>query len=110
MAADDTNNAVPPAPMPSDRGRWRVTRAPDGRGTPEEHRPRPPHRPPRFWIVNEADTDVTGLLTEQREQLDSLTHALLEAVTLDARDAYAAAAVVTTRTTVVEAITSADVA
>jgi hypothetical protein len=27
MAADETNNAVLPAPMPSDRGRWRV--APD---------------------------------------------------------------------------------
>ena len=25
--------------------------APDGRGTPEEHKPRPPHRLPIFWII-----------------------------------------------------------
>ena len=29
------------------------------------------------------ETDVTGLITEHRERLDSLTHALLEAKTLD---------------------------
>jgi cell division protease FtsH len=51
MAADDTSKAVPPPPMPSDRGRWRVAPAPDGRGTPDEHRPRPPHRLPWFWII-----------------------------------------------------------
>jgi hypothetical protein len=33
------------------------------------------------------------LLVHHREQLDSLTHALLEAETLDAGDAYAAATV-----------------
>jgi ATP-dependent Zn protease len=55
------------------------------------------------------ETDVTGLITEHHEQLDSLTHALLEAETLDAPDAYAAAGV-TTRTTHVEDITTADVA
>jgi cell division protease FtsH len=37
--------------MPSDKGRWRVAPAPDGRGTPEEHTPRPPHRVPWFWII-----------------------------------------------------------
>ena len=49
--ADETNNAVPPAPMPSDQGRWRVAPAPDGRGMPEGQKPRPPHRVPWFWIV-----------------------------------------------------------
>jgi hypothetical protein len=47
---DDTNNAVPTAPMPRDKGRWRVAPAPDGRGMPEEHKPRPPHRRRWFWI------------------------------------------------------------
>jgi len=49
--ADDTNKAVPPAPMPQDKGRWRVAPAPDGRGTPDEQKPRPPHRLPWFWII-----------------------------------------------------------
>jgi cell division protease FtsH len=44
-------------------------------------------------IVDEAHAEVTQLLTERREQLDSLTNALLEAETLDAPDAYAAAGV-----------------
>jgi cell division protease FtsH len=42
-------------------------------------------------IVDDAHQQVTGLLTEHRERLDNLTHALLEAETLDAPDAYAAA-------------------
>jgi cell division protease FtsH len=42
-------------------------------------------------IVDEAHAEVTKLLTEHREQLDDLAHALLEAETLDAPDAYAAA-------------------
>jgi len=42
-------------------------------------------------IVDEAHVEVTKLLTEHREQLDDLAHALLEAETLDAPDAYAAA-------------------
>ena len=37
--------------MPQDKGRWRVAPAPDGRGMPDEHKPRPPHRLPWFWIV-----------------------------------------------------------
>jgi cell division protease FtsH len=49
--ADDTEKAVPPAPMPQDKGRWRVAPAPDGRGTPDEHKPPPPHRIRGFWIV-----------------------------------------------------------
>jgi cell division protease FtsH len=36
--------------MPQDKGRWRVAPAPDGRGMPEEHKPRPPHRLRGFWI------------------------------------------------------------
>jgi cell division protease FtsH len=47
---DDSNKAVPPAPMPQDKGRWRVAPAPDGRGMPDEHKPRPPHRVRTFWI------------------------------------------------------------
>src|ERR1700722_18467751 len=36
--------------MPQDEGGWRVSPAPDGRGTPEKHKPRPPHRWRGFWI------------------------------------------------------------
>jgi len=43
--------------------------------------------------VQEAHADVTQLLSEHRDQLDSLAHALLAAETLDARDAYAAAGI-----------------
>jgi cell division protease FtsH len=49
-ATDDTNQAVPTAPLPQDKGRWRVAPAPDGRGMPDEHKPRPPHRLRGFWI------------------------------------------------------------
>jgi cell division protease FtsH len=44
-------------------------------------------------IVEGAHSEVTHLLTEHREQLDNLAHALLKAETLDAPDAYAAAGV-----------------
>jgi cell division protease FtsH len=44
-------------------------------------------------IVDEAHIAVVGLLTEHREQLESLTQALLAAETLDEGDAYAAARV-----------------
>ena len=40
-----------------------------------------------------AHAEVTQLLIEHREQLDRLTHAPLQAETLDAPDAYAAAGV-----------------
>ena len=33
------DKAVPPAPLPQDKGGWRVAPAPDGRGMPEEHKP-----------------------------------------------------------------------
>jgi len=42
-------------------------------------------------VIDEAHAEVTQLLSDHRSQLDSLTHALLEAETLDAIDAYAAA-------------------
>jgi cell division protease FtsH len=44
------NPAVPPSPMPRDEGGWRVAPAPDGRGMPEQNKPRPPHRLRGFWI------------------------------------------------------------
>jgi cell division protease FtsH len=36
--------------MPRDAQGWRVAPAPDGRGTPDQHKPRPPHRLRGFWI------------------------------------------------------------
>jgi len=48
---DETNKAVPPAPMPQDKRGWRVAPAPDGRGLPDEPKPRPPHRWRGFWIL-----------------------------------------------------------
>jgi cell division protease FtsH len=50
LSSNETDKAVPPAPMPQDKGRWRVAPAPDGRGMPDEHKPRPPHRLRGFWI------------------------------------------------------------
>jgi cell division protease FtsH len=44
-------------------------------------------------IVDDAHDEVTQLLTEDRDQLDSLAHALLAAETLDAPEAYAAAGI-----------------
>jgi cell division protease FtsH len=44
-------------------------------------------------IVDSAHADVTALLSENRDKLDSLTGALLEAETLDEADAYVAAGV-----------------
>ena len=49
-AREGENKAVPPAPMPRDKQGWRVAPAPDGRGMPGEHQPRPPHRWRGFWI------------------------------------------------------------
>jgi cell division protease FtsH len=42
-------------------------------------------------IVDDLHAEVTELLRDHRDQLDSLTRALLKAETLDAPDAYAAA-------------------
>ncbi len=36
--------------MPRDQQGWRVAPAPDGRGMPDQHKPRPPHRLRGFWI------------------------------------------------------------
>jgi len=44
-------------------------------------------------LVDGAHSEVTRLLTGHRPQLDNLAHALLQAETLDALDAYAAAGV-----------------
>src|SRR5689334_9513357 len=41
---------VPAKPLPRDKRGWRVAPAPDGRGTPDEQEPRPPHRRARFWV------------------------------------------------------------
>jgi cell division protease FtsH len=46
----DENTAVPPSPMPRDKGGWRVAPAPDGRGMPDQHKPTPPHRLRGFWV------------------------------------------------------------
>jgi cell division protease FtsH len=50
-ARSDGQNTVPPSPMPRDRQGWRVAPAPDGRGMPEQHKPRSPHRYRGFWIA-----------------------------------------------------------
>jgi cell division protease FtsH len=50
MRFGHADKAVPP-PLPQDKGGWRVAPAPDGRGTPEEPKPPPPHRWRGFWIV-----------------------------------------------------------
>ncbi len=42
-------------------------------------------------VVDDAHAEVTQLLSDHRDQLDGLAHALLEHETLDAVDAYAAA-------------------
>jgi len=44
-------------------------------------------------MVDDAHAEVTQLLSEHRDELDNLAHALLKAETLDASDAYAAAGV-----------------
>jgi cell division protease FtsH len=44
-------------------------------------------------MVDEGHAEVTRLLSDHRDQLDSLAHALLKAETLDAIEAYAAAGV-----------------
>ncbi len=46
----NSKKGVSPAPMPRDEQGWRVAPAPDGRGTPEQHKPTPPHRWRGFWV------------------------------------------------------------
>jgi cell division protease FtsH len=48
--ASTPDQAVPTRPLPQDKRGWRVAPAPDGRGLPDEHKPRPPHRFRGFWI------------------------------------------------------------
>jgi len=50
-------------------------------------------------IIAEAHGGVVTLLTENRERLDALAHALLEQETLDEEDAYAAAGVARSQAT-----------
>jgi cell division protease FtsH len=49
--ANTRDPARRPDSMPQDEGGWRVAPAPDGRGMPEKHKPRPPHRWRGFWIL-----------------------------------------------------------
>jgi hypothetical protein len=51
------------------------------------------HRDQRVVGAGADDTHVTALLTQHRNQLESLTQALLHAETLDAPEAYLAAQV-----------------
>ena len=44
-------------------------------------------------LIDDAHAEVSQLLTERRDQLDNLAHALLKAETLDGPEAYAAAGV-----------------
>ena len=71
----------------------------DGPGRSSPAPARPPRRP-SGWSTRRSSGSSTKptprspqLLTEHRDQLDSLAHALLEAETLDATAAYAAAGV-----------------
>src|SRR5271156_3162566 len=47
--------------MPRDKRGWRVVPAPDGRGMPEEHKPRPAHRLRGFWIFFVALLAINSL-------------------------------------------------
>jgi len=47
---DGAQKTASPSPMPRDHGGWQVAPAPDGRGMPEQHKPRPPHRLRGFWM------------------------------------------------------------
>src|SRR6266576_1787911 len=48
--------------MPRDKQGWRVAPAPDGRGTPDEHKPRPPYRRRRFWLFVAAVLAINWIL------------------------------------------------
>jgi cell division protease FtsH len=52
----------PPAAMPRDKRGWRVAPAPDGRGTPDEHKPAPPHRWRGFWVALIAVLAINWIL------------------------------------------------
>ena len=74
LLSDGQTSLLPSSPKTSPRTQWLIEE--------EVHR-----------IVDEARSEVIQLLTEHREQLESLAHALLVAETLDAPGAYAAASV-----------------
>jgi cell division protease FtsH len=61
-------------------------------------------------IIEDAHDEATRLLSEHRDQLDALAHALLQAETLDAPDAYAAAGVAMRPVEVAPAVDSRPVA
>ena len=46
-----SRKSAPLPPLPQDKRGWRVAPAPDGRGMPDEHKPRPPHRLRAFWLL-----------------------------------------------------------
>ena len=60
--SNGSDKASTPGPMPRDRGGWRVAPAPDGRGTPDEHKPTPPHRLRGFWLFFLALLAINWLL------------------------------------------------
>jgi hypothetical protein len=70
MAADDTNNAVPPPPMPSDRGRWRVTPAQKVRGLDSDVGDGAYHAQPNVGTEDEPacemETPSAGLVIRAR--------------------------------------------
>ena len=57
-------------------------------------------------FIEDAHHDVTALLTDHRDQLDSLSTALLHAETLDEVDAYAAARVSSAHDDTMQAVAS----
>ncbi len=60
--SDGTDKAVPPPPLARDKQGWRVQPAPDGRGMPDEHKPKPPHRLRGFWMFFIALLAINWLL------------------------------------------------
>ena len=73
MSANNDKEAAPRKPLPQSESRWRVAPAPDGRGTPDEHKPPPPHRLRGFWIfvgvlllINVLSVFMTRATGEQR--------------------------------------------
>src|ERR1700679_2138379 len=53
---------APTAPLPRAKEGWQVAPAPDGRGTPESHKPVAPHRLRGFWMFLVALLVVNWLL------------------------------------------------
>jgi hypothetical protein len=91
MAADtnaDANKDVPPAPMPSDKGRWRVAAAPDGRGMPGGIVLGPEDG--ERTANNESGHALVGMLTPEADpvrQVSIIPRGLALGVTLSTPDA-----------------------